>query len=266
MGETRVALITGGGGGIGAATAERIADSGVSVVIAGRSLSKCQVVARRLEERGGRAVALEFDVTDRIAIERTLQEAAELAGPIDWLVTSAGMVESAPLRTLAEQEELCRRHLDVNFHGARRVMEALLPGMIERGQGRVVHIASSAALHGYPFVAAYCASKHALLGYARAAALELAPRRIAVHVVCPWYVDSPMTDQSAARVAEKTGRGTEETRALFAAQNPGGRLIDPSEVADAILELLASDRAGVVVELDGRGTHTIDAGAPLPFS
>ncbi len=265
MSETRVALITGGGSGIGAATAERIAGEGARVVVAGRNLVRCEEVAQRLVSRGAEASAMELDVTDRVSIERSLEELAEKSGPIDWLVTSAGVVVSAPLRSLAEQEELCRRHLDVNFHGARRVMEALIPGMIARGGGRVVHVASSAALQGFPFVAAYCASKHALLGYARAAALELAARRIVVNVVCPWYVDSPMTEKSIARVAAKTGRSVEQTRALFAAQNPSGRLIEPSEVAGAIVELLTTDHTGVVLELDGGTTRTIDPGSPLPI-
>ena len=123
--------------------------------------------------------------------------------------------------------------------------------MIEAGSGRAVFVASSAALVGYAYVAAYCASKHAILGYARAAAIELEKKGIGIGVVCPWYVDSPMTDASAARIAETTGKSIDEARAILAAQNPGGRLIMVDEVATSVLELLDADQTGRVVELDG---------------
>jgi NAD(P)-dependent dehydrogenase (short-subunit alcohol dehydrogenase family) len=174
-------------------------------------------------------------------------------GPPDWLVNNAGIAKSAPLLHPAEVTDLYEEHLAVNFHGARRMLEALLPGMRARGYGRIVNVASSAGLVGYAYVSAYCASKHALVGYTRSAALELAGSGVAVSAVCPHYVDSPMTERSAARIAEKTGRTSEAARALLAAQNPGGRLVTPAEVAEAVLEQLAGEHNGAIVELDGRG-------------
>lgn len=264
MAHARVALITGGGSGIGRATAAVLAQAGLHVIVAGRTLSKLEQVVADLARMGRTAESLQMDVSEPGAVAQGLAKVLRQHQAIDWLVTSAGLAQSASLRSAEDQEELCRRQFAVNFHGARRVMEALLPTMLERKYGRVVHIASSAALYGYTYVAAYCASKHALLGHARAAACELAPFGIAVQVLCPWYVATPMTEQSVARIAEKTGRTPEVARAMLAAQNPSGRLLAPDEVAQAVLSLCQSERGGVVLELSGSEPRTVDAGIPLP--
>jgi NAD(P)-dependent dehydrogenase (short-subunit alcohol dehydrogenase family) len=251
MSDSHVALVTGGGQGIGEAICQQLAQAEVSVIVTGRDLEKCEAVAGRI---GARATAVRLDVTDREAIRTALERAlrfAEGLGPIDWLVNNAGMARSGPLLQTREVTDLYEEHMQVNFHGARRMVEALLPGMRERGYGRIVNIASSAGLYGYAYVSAYCASKHALVGYTRAAALELAQSGVTMSAVCPHYVDSPMTDRSVERIAQKTGRGSGEARELLATQNPGGRLVTPGEVADAAWELLAGDENGAIVELDG---------------
>jgi len=144
----------------------------------------------------------------------------------------------------------------VNFHGAQRLTAALLPGMLTAGTGRVVNVASSAGLLGFAYVAAYCAAKHALVGYTRAAALELAPKGILVRALCPHYVDTPLLEASVRTVMAKTHKTHDEARAFFAAENPGGRLVTPEEVADAALacctnSLAAQPADAAILELDG---------------
>ena len=125
---------------------------------------------------------------------------------------------------------------------------------IEAGYGRVVNVASSAGLRGYAYVADYCASKHALVGLTRAAALELGPKGVLVGAVCPHYVDTPMTAESIRRVVEKTGKSEVEARRFFEQQNPGGRLVTAYEVADAVASLCEGEENGTLIELDGSST------------
>lgn len=260
MSRQHVALVTGGGGGIGAAICARLAYDAV-VVVAGRVLERCEATAERVRRSGGEALVVSLEVTDPASIERALSRARDAVGSIDWLVNNAGIAISAPIGEEDAGRDLYALHMDVNFHGARRVFEAVLPGMLRAGYGRVVQVASSAGLRGYPYVSAYTASKHALVGYTRAAAAELSSRGVALSAICPHYVDSPMVDESVARVVAKTGRSEEEARAFFAEQNPGGRLVTAAEVAVAAHGLLASDRTGVVVELVGGDVSTdVDAG------
>ena len=253
-----VALVTGGAGGIGSALTAALAESGAFVLVAGRDAGRCERQARRLRKEGGEAAPLSLDVTDPASVHAAVERARELSDPVDWLVNNAGWVATAPL-TRADDDHY-RAHLEVNFLGARRVLEALLPGMLERGAGSVVQVASSASLRGYPYVTAYAAAKHALLGYSRSAALELDGKGVAVNVVCPHYVDSPMTDANVERMRAKTGRSEEDLRAFLASENPGGVLVGPGEVAEAALALLEGERTGVVLELVGGGSREVDPG------
>ena len=258
MGERHVALVTGAGRGIGAAIARRLAREGAAVLVAARSQDDCFDVSDGIRAAGGTAWPLLLDVGDpdsvREAFETAREEAAAV-GPIDWLVNNAGMAVSAPFLRHGRSQgiDVYEEHMQVNFHGARRAIEAAAPDMLERGYGRIVNVASSAALRGYAYVAAYVASKHALLGYSTSVARELEGKGVALGVVCPHYVDSPMTDRSVERIAQKTGRSEEEARALLAAENPGGTLVTPDEVAEVVHELLAGERNRLVVELLGGG-------------
>lgn len=256
MAETqRVALVTGASGGIGAAIALRLAKEGAHVIATSRRASGCHALCAEVEAAGGRASALELDVAQAESIRSLPERISESGapGPVSWLVNNAGIAESAPLCGTAFEkgDALAARHMDVNFHGPRRLLATLVPGMVERGYGRVVNIASSAGLRGYAYVADYCASKHALVGHSRAVSLELGPKGIFVNLVCPHYVDTPMTAQSITRIIEKTGRSEEEARRFFEEQNPGGRLVTVYEVADAVLALCVGEDNGALVELDG---------------
>ena len=248
--------MTGAGRGIGKAVALRLARDRAAVLVAARSREECAAVSVAIRGAGGRSWPILLDVADPKSVERAVAEAIDVAGdvgPIDWLVNNAGIVESAPFLSHGPgtSSDAYERHLRVNFHGARWMIEALVPGMIERGYGRVVNVASSAGLRSYAYAAAYGASKHALVGYSQAAAQELSKTNVTMNLVCPHYVDSPMTDASVARIVEKTKRSPAETRAFLAKQNPGGTLVSVDEVADVVAELLEGDRNGAIVELVG---------------
>jgi NAD(P)-dependent dehydrogenase (short-subunit alcohol dehydrogenase family) len=258
MGARHVASVTGAGRGIGAAIARRLARGGAAVLVAARSQDDCFGVADEIRAAGGTAWPLLLDVGDPESIADALAAAADetrATGPIDWLVNNAGIALSAPFlrHGRADGVDLYEEHLRVNFHGARRLVEALAPAMLERGYGRIVNVASSAALRGYAYVAAYAASKHALLGYSRSVARELDGKGVALGVVCPHYVDSPMTERSVERIVQRTGRSQREARALLAAENPSGVLVTVDEVAAAVDELLRAGRNGAVLELAGAG-------------
>jgi NAD(P)-dependent dehydrogenase (short-subunit alcohol dehydrogenase family) len=253
-----LALVTGAGRGIGAAIASRLAREGAAVIAAARSQEACSEVVEAIRAAGGTAWAAYVDVTDPRTLDQALDELAEELephGPVAWLVNNAGIAETAPFLRHGRESgvDLYEKHLSVNFHGPRRAIERLAPAMLERGSGRIVNVASSAGLQGYPYAAAYVASKHALIGYTRCAALELAGKGVTINAVCPHYVDSPMTDQTVERIVKKTGRSEADTRAFLARQNPGGALVTQDEVASAVAQLVLGDRNGVLVELLGGG-------------
>lgn len=247
-------LVTGASRGIGAAIARTLAARGYGVFVAARGLARCEELAHELEGAGGRAWPLELDVAAPASIARAVADARELGGgaPPAALVNNAGIAESAPLSKATDATY--ERHMDVNFHGPRRLIEALLPAWKESGRGRVVNVASSAGLRGYAYVAAYCASKFALVGYTLAVAQELGDRGITVNAVCPHYVDSPMLASAIRNLVGTTGRTEAEARAFFAGQNPGGKLVSEAAVAESVAELLEGDESGLVVELDGTET------------
>ncbi len=248
----KVALVTGASGGIGTAIALRLAREGVFVIATSRDVARGRALCDEIEAAGGASVALALDVGKADSIRSLAARLGDCGaeGPVSWLVNNAGVALSAPLLA-PESEALSTHHMQVNFHGPRRLIEVLAPEMVAAGYGRIVNIASSAGLRGYAYVAAYCASKHALVGYSRAAALELGPKGVFVNLVAPHYVDTPMTAEAITRLMEKTGRSEEQARRFFEEQNPGGRLVTVYEVADAVWELCAGEDNGCVVSLDG---------------
>ena len=240
------AIVTGGGRGIGEAVARGLAGAGAGVVLAARTEEEIERLAAELTALEHRATAVTCDVTDPESVNR-LAESSDALGPgwgrVDILVNNAGIAHSAPLpRTdLADWNRL----LAVNATGTFLCTRAFLPGMIERGWGRVVNIASVAGLTGARYIAAYAASKHAVIGLTRSAAAEVAERGVTVNAVCPGYVDTPMTAASLRRISEKTGRSEAEALELILEGTPQRRLIEPEEVAHAVVSLCAEAARGI---------------------
>jgi 3-hydroxybutyrate dehydrogenase len=251
----RTAVVTGGGQGIGAAVAERLARAGAAVVVAARAGARIEAVAARLRDEGLRGAAIPCDVTDPASVEALFSRTNQAFGPVEILINNAGASSSAPLHRLTLDE--WNRLLAVNATGPFLCTRACLPGMVERGWGRVVNVASVAGLRGGRYIAAYAASKHAVVGLTRSVALEVAGAGVTVNAVCPGFVDTPMTTESVARIVEKTGRTEEEALRAIASASPQRRLLDPEEVAHAVLFLCHEDARGVngeCVVLDGGGT------------
>jgi NAD(P)-dependent dehydrogenase (short-subunit alcohol dehydrogenase family) len=233
------ALITGGGTGIGAAIAARLCETGARITVVGRRPEPLQEVADGLDG----AQAVPFDVTDEAAVEEGLTTATERFGPVDVLINNAGAADSSPFaRTTSDA---WRAMLEVNLTGAFLVSRAVLPGMVERGWGRIVSIASTAGLKGYAYVAAYCAAKHGVIGMTRSLALEVAPKGVTVNAVCPGYTETELLGESVANIVDKTGASEDEARAQLLESNPQGRFVSPVEVAEAAAWLVSSNAGAI---------------------
>jgi NAD(P)-dependent dehydrogenase (short-subunit alcohol dehydrogenase family) len=233
------ALVTGGATGIGKAIALALAEAGVAVTICGRRAEPLQEVAALHP----RLHVVTADVTDEASVEALYRQAEAARGPIEIVVANAGIASSAPAHktSLAEWSRI----IDVNLTGAFLTVRPALAGMAERGRGRIVFVASVAGLRGAAYVAPYVASKHGVVGLMRALAAELLKTGVTVNAVCPGYVETEMLEQSIVRVMEKTGRDRETARRGFAESNPNHRLIQPEEVAAAVLWLVSDAAASV---------------------
>jgi len=231
------ALVTGAGSGIGAAIALALAAAGYRVSLLGRRLSALEATAREIGD-DARCQTVTCDVTDGETVATAFAQATEKFGDIDSLVNCAGAAPAVPFHKLGA--ETWQQVLDVNLNGVFHCCSAVVPGMRSRGAGRIVNVASTASLKGYPFVSAYCAAKHGVLGLTRALALELAKHGVTVNAVCPGYSDTAIIGNAVAAIVDKTGRTEEEALKSFTDANPQGRLIDPGEVADAVVYLCSA--------------------------
>jgi 3-hydroxybutyrate dehydrogenase len=252
----RVAIVTGGGRGIGAAVARALAEAGARVVVSARSTGQVEGVARDLVAAGHEAHAVTCDVTDAESVARMLGRAESELGQTDILVNNAGVASSAPLRSLDLEE--WNRLMSVNATGTFLCTRAFLPGMIAAGWGRVVNVASVAGRAGAAYISAYAASKHAVIGFTRSVAAEVAARGVTVNAICPGYVETPMTDESIERIVARTGQSAADVRGRIVAMNPQGRLIEPEEVAFLAVALCDPRARGINGQAIG-----VDGGALL---
>jgi NAD(P)-dependent dehydrogenase (short-subunit alcohol dehydrogenase family) len=241
------ALVTGGGRGIGAAVARELAAAGARVVVCGRKLAELEALAGAI---AGEAITC--DLLDRASSDAMLAR----VGAVDILVNNAGVAESAPLAETTDA--LWDRIVELDATSPFRVTRALVPAMIEAKWGRVINIASNAGVSGYAYTAAYCAAKHAMVGWTRALAIDLARTGVTINALCPGWVETAMSAEAVARISEKTGRSLADSKKALETMSPQRRMIQPAEVAYAALMLCADNARGIHGQ-----TIIIDGGAIL---
>ena len=246
----KTALITGGGRGIGRAIALAFAREGIRIAVAARTAEQVEQVAHEI---GNGAIAVVCDVADPESVAKMFEQ----VGDVDILVNNAGVAESATV--VNTTDELWYKHLSINLSGTFYCTRAALPAMLKKGWGRIINIASIAAKTGAPYIAAYSASKHGVLGLTRSIALEVANAGITVNAICPGYVDTEMVSRGVERITSRTGRTAEEALDTLKKMSPQNRLVTPEEVA-ALALLLASDAGRGIT---GQGIN-IDGGT-VPF-
>ncbi|MDQ1523941.1 MAG: hypothetical protein QOE47_1865 [Pyrinomonadaceae bacterium] len=250
----KIALITGGGRGIGRAIAFAFARDGASVAVVARTAGEVERVAAEVrEECGVQTMHATCDVSDVESVGRAFALAAEAFGRgADILVNNAGIAESAPVTKTDDAH--WRRHLAVNLDGTFYCTRAALPSMIERGWGRIINVASIAGKTGAPYIAAYAASKHGVLGLTRSVALEVASKGVTVNAICPGYVDTDMTTNAVEQIEAKTGRTAADALDAIKRMSPQNRLVTPEEVAALALLLASEDGRGITgqaINVDG---------------
>jgi 3-hydroxybutyrate dehydrogenase len=230
-----VAVVTGGGQGIGAAVANALAAEGAAVVVAARTTDRIERLAVKIRVAGGKAWAVHCDVTDAASVADLAKAAAEHAGAVDILVNNAGVAHSAPLAQTRLED--WNRALAVNATGTFLCTRAFITGMLERKRGSIVNVASVAGLQGARYLAAYAAAKHAVIGLTQSVAAEVEGTGVTCNAVCPGFVDTEMTQESVARVVAKTGKDPAAALSALLASASQQRLITPEEVAAAVLTL-----------------------------
>jgi NAD(P)-dependent dehydrogenase (short-subunit alcohol dehydrogenase family) len=244
---SRVCLITGAGRGIGRAVARQLSGAGHRVVITARSKDQLEAVAAGLP---GESLVIPADLADPGAAEEIFATTEGTFGPVEVLVANAGVASSNPVVRVSDEE--WQGIIDVNLTAPFRCIRRALPSMTAAGWGRIVVVASIASKRGDPYISAYTAAKHGVLGLVRAVAAEVVKKGVTVNAVCPAFVDTDMTDETVANISGRTGRDLSDARRIVENMQPIGRLITPDEVADVVSFFLgASGVTGQGWNVDG---------------
>ncbi len=233
------AVVTGGSRGIGAAIADSLSAAGAKVTIMGRNMPLLEDKAHTMKN----VQAIQCDVTDEASVAKAFALAAEGHGPVDILVNNAGAAISLPFRKMDKAH--FQSMLEVNLMGPFLCIQAVLQEMIDKGAGRIINVASTAALKGYSYVAAYSAAKHGVMGLTRSLALEVAGKGVTVNAVCPGFTETDIARDAIKNIMAKTGRTKEQAIAELVVHNPQKRLIQPAEVAASVLWLCGDNAASI---------------------
>lgn len=251
------AVVTGGGQGIGAAIVRQLAKSGVDVTLMSRDMKKLDVLKQELKATyPQKFFSIKADVTDPSAVKAAFQEIKSKHGEIHILVNNAGSVVSAPFGKT--DLELWEKTIQVNLRSVYLCIQEVLPAMLKAKKGRVVNIASTAGVKGYPYVSAYCAAKHGVVGLTRALASEIAGSGVTVNAVCPGFTDTDLLRNAITEVSGKTGRPVSDVEREFLSNVPQGRFIQPQEVASAVFWLCQPEQGSVTGQM-----ITVDGGETL---
>jgi NAD(P)-dependent dehydrogenase (short-subunit alcohol dehydrogenase family) len=229
----RHAIVTGGGRGIGAAIATALAERGANLSLLGRDMDRLHRTAEAIRDRYEYKVQThQVDVSDAASVQKIFRDAVSQLGEAYILVNNAGQAQASGLEQTTT--ELWERMIGVNLSSAFYCTQQVLPAMAKANAGRVVNIASTAGLKGYPKISAYCASKHGLIGFTRAVAMEYAKCGVTINAVCPGYTETEMLDRAVDELKKSLGKNDSEAKAMLTRPNPQGRLVTPEEVANAV--------------------------------
>jgi 3-hydroxybutyrate dehydrogenase len=255
--KNKIALITGGGRGIGRAIALAFARNGAQVAIAGRTLEQLNLVVEEIGTQfGSKAIGVTCDVSDPASVDQMFVGVRESLGEPHILVNNAGIVETATIGNTTN--EIWDRHIAINLSGTFYCTRHALPAMLEARWGRIINISSIAGKTGAPYISAYSASKHGVMGLTRSVALEVAASGVTVNAICPGYVDTEMVTRGIDRITTKTGLSADQALEALKQKSPQHRLVTADEVASLAL-LLASDEGRGIT---GQGIN-IDGGSVL---
>jgi NAD(P)-dependent dehydrogenase (short-subunit alcohol dehydrogenase family) len=247
--EGKFAIVTGGGKGIGAGIARGLAGEGCSVAVAGRAAGPLESIASEIKAGGRDAFAATCDVSKPADVESLFRKVEQRWGQLDILVNNAGQSHSELLVKLSL--ETWQRMLDINMTGTFLCSQAALKLMLPRKSGRIVNIASTASQIGYRYAGAYAAAKHGVLGLTRSMALETATSSITVNAICPGWVESEMFQSALETISSKTKMTEEQARAILAKDSPQNRIMQPDEIASAVLWLCSDGARGVTGQAIG---------------
>lgn len=256
--EGRHALVTGGGTGIGAAIALALAESGATVTICGRRQQPLDDTANQHANIHSQVC----DITDEQEVADLFQRSASQHGPVELVIANAGSAGSAPLHRTERQA--WQEIIDINLTGTFLTLRQGLRGILDHSStdtadenkawGRLICIASNAGLKGFRYVSAYSAAKHGVIGLMRSAALETAGSNITVNAICPGFTDTPLLSRSVDTIASRTGASKQQAKASLEKMNQGGKLVQPSEIAAAVLWLAGPESGSVngqAIEISG---------------